>query len=140
MVEFFRDGLHEMLGDGVDLLFCNEAEALKYAGTESLDEAIASIKKVAKSFTITLGKKGSFVFDGESESYVDGFEATAVDTNGAGDIYAGTFLYGITNGFNFAESAKIANYAASLLVTKYGPRLDDAGIVKLNEFVKGMKA
>lgn len=139
MVEFFKDGLHEMVGDGVDLLFCNEAEALKYAGVESLDEAIAEIKKVAKSFTITLGAKGSFVFDGEKESYIDSFEATPVDSNGAGDIYAGAFLYGITNGFNFEQSAKIANYAASLLVSKFGPRLDEAGVEKLNQFVKGMQ-
>ncbi|MFK8138702.1 MAG: adenosine kinase [Bdellovibrionales bacterium] len=134
MVEFFKDGLKEMIGNKVDLLFCNEAEALKYAETESLDEAIAKIKEVAKSFTITLGKKGSMVFDGNEEVYVDGFPAEAVDSNGAGDLYAGTFLYGITNGKSFSESARLANYASSLLVQQFGPRLNAENLEKLNSF------
>lgn len=140
MVEFFKDGLHDMLGSGVDLLFCNEAEALKYAGTDSLEDAITAIKKVAKTFTITLGAKGSYVFDGEKEINVPAFETTPVDSNGAGDIYAGSFLYGVTNGYSYEESAKIANYSASLLVSKFGPRLDGDGVEKLNQFVKGLNA
>lgn len=140
MVEFFKDGLHEMLGGGVDLLFCNEAEALKYAGTEDLSVAIDEIKKIAKTFTITLGSKGSYVYDGEKAFEVPAFEATPVDTNGAGDIYAGSFLYGVTNGYSYEESAKIANYSASLLVGKFGPRLDNGGVNKLSDFVKGLKA
>ena len=39
MVNFFKDGLNEMAGNGVDLLFCNEQEALTWAGTESIQEA-----------------------------------------------------------------------------------------------------
>ena len=85
---------------------------------------------------ITLGAKGALVFDGNQELVVEGFEAKAVDTNGAGDIFAGSFLYGLTNGHSFADSAKLANYAASLLVTKYGPRLDGSYLQQLQDFAK----
>lgn len=136
MVQFFKDGLKEMIGEKVDLLFCNESEALTYAETEDLSLAVEAIKKVANSFVITLGAKGALVFDGNQELVVEGFEAKAVDTNGAGDIFAGSFLYGLTNGHSFADSAKLANYAASLLVTKYGPRLDGSYLQQLQDFAK----
>ncbi|MDH5734750.1 MAG: adenosine kinase, partial [Gammaproteobacteria bacterium] len=36
MVEYFKSGLAEMLGEGVDLLFCNEAEARSWSGSDDL--------------------------------------------------------------------------------------------------------
>lgn len=135
MVQFFKEGLLEMVGSGVDLLFCNEAEAKMFSDTDDVYRAAEDIKKIAKTFAITLGAEGALVFDGVELNKVEGFKATAVDTNGAGDIFAGSFLFGITNGFSYFQSAKIANYAASLLVQKFGPRLNGDGIEKLNKFV-----
>ena len=48
---------------------------------------------------------------------------TAVDTNGAGDLFAGAFMYGLTHGLNFEESGKLASKASSLIVSQFGPRL-----------------
>ena len=56
------------------------------------------MKKTAKAFAITLGKDGAVVFDGQTLSEVDGETAEAIDTNGAGDMFAGAFLYAITHG------------------------------------------
>ncbi|WP_439136050.1 adenosine kinase, partial [Pseudomaricurvus sp.] len=66
MVEFFHDGLKEMLGDGVDLLFCNQAEALGFTRTQTLEEAMTALKKIARSFAITLGAEGALVVDGDN--------------------------------------------------------------------------
>jgi fructokinase len=123
MVSFFRDGLKDMLGNGVDLIFCNEAEALGWANSESLDEAVAALKRVAKTFAITLGAKGALVFDGEQLHEISGHKVTAVDTNGAGDMFAGAFLYGITNGYSYAKAGALASRAAAEVVSQYGPRL-----------------
>lgn len=124
MVEFFREGLQEMLGDnGVDLLFCNEAEALGWAKTEHLDEAAEALKQVAKTFAITLGANGALIYDGQSLHSIPAVPVQAVDTNGAGDMFAGAFLYGITNGFGYQQAGQLATYAAAMVVTQYGPRL-----------------
>jgi sugar/nucleoside kinase (ribokinase family) len=63
MVEFFRDGMVEIVGERLDLIFCNEAEALGWAETDSLEEAIEKLKQVAGSFVITLGSRGALTFD-----------------------------------------------------------------------------
>jgi sugar/nucleoside kinase (ribokinase family) len=43
---------------------------------------------------------------------------------GAGDVFAGTFLYAITHGFSYTEAGNFASYAASKVVAKFGPRLN----------------
>ena len=126
MVEFFRDGLQEMLGQGVDMVFCNEEEALGWAQTRSLDEAIAALKQVAKTFAITLGAKGALVFDGSELIEVAPRQIKAVDTNGAGDMFAGAFLYAITSGKSFAEAGRLASVSAAEVVSHYGPRFPAA--------------
>jgi sugar/nucleoside kinase (ribokinase family) len=124
MVQFFKDGLIEMIGDGVDLLFCNEQEAKLFADTESLDDAIDAMKKVAKTFAITLGSKGALAFDGETLHEIAPNAVTAVDSNGAGDMFAGAFLYAITHGHDFAAAGRLASAASSKVVSQFGPRLD----------------
>jgi len=123
MVQFFREGIAEMLGDGVDLLFCNEDEALGWAQTENLDEAVAELKKIAKTFAVTLGSNGALVFDGSETYNIPAHKVDAVDTNGAGDMFAGAFLYGITNGMSFEEAGHLASRSAAKVVSQFGPRL-----------------
>jgi sugar/nucleoside kinase (ribokinase family) len=124
MVEFFRDGIFEIIGDGVDLLFANEIEALKMANTDDLNTAIGYFKNIAQTFAITRGKKGSLIFDGENLIEIPAFPVTAVDTVGAGDMYAGCLLYGVTNGLDWTSAGKLASLASAELVTNFGARLD----------------
>jgi sugar/nucleoside kinase (ribokinase family) len=123
MVQFFGEGLKQMLGQQVDLLFCNKDEALAWTQTDSIDAAAEAMKQSARSFAITLGKEGALVFDGEQESIVPGQQVKAIDTNGAGDMFAGAFLYALTAGHSYTEAAKLANIAAGKVVSQYGPRL-----------------
>lgn len=123
MVEFFGEGLQEMIGKQVDLLFCNKDEALAWTQSDNVEDAAEKLKETAKSFAITLGKEGSLVFDGNAIQTVPGQAVKAIDTNGAGDMFAGAFLYAITHGQSFAEAASFANRAAAQVVSQYGPRL-----------------
>lgn len=123
MVEFFGEGLKEMIGNKVDLLFCNADEALKFTQTQSIDDAAEQLKNCANTFAITLGAKGALVFDGSDYINIDPQPVKAIDTNGAGDMFAGAFLYAITHGHTFAEAGKLASAAAAQLVTQFGPRL-----------------
>jgi fructokinase len=107
MVQFFKEGITDMIGNGVDLLFCNEQEAKLFTNTDHLDAAIERLKKVAKTFAITLGAKGAVAFDGEQLHIIAAHSVTAVDTNGAGDMFAGAFLYAITHGHDFATAGRL---------------------------------
>jgi len=123
MVEFFREGLEEMIGGQVDLVFCNEAEALGWGQTDDLPEAVENLKQVARTFVITRGGEGALTFDGESLAEIPPHRVQAVDTNGAGDMFAGAFLYALSRGEDFPTAGRFASLAAGRIVTHYGPRL-----------------
>jgi sugar/nucleoside kinase (ribokinase family) len=123
MVQFFHDGLSEMIGSKVDLLFCNLDEALAYTKTESVDAAIAALKIIADEFVITLGNKGALIYDGNDIIEIAPCETEAIDTNGAGDMFAGAFLYALTQGHSHTLAGNLASLAASTVVSQFGPRL-----------------
>jgi sugar/nucleoside kinase (ribokinase family) len=123
VAEHFRDGFTETIGNGIDLLFCNEAEALSYTRKNSVDEAVEVIKTFAKTFAITLGAEGAAVYDGSNLISIAANPVKAVDTNGAGDLFAGAFMYGLTHGRSFEEAGILASKASSIIVSQFGPRL-----------------
>jgi len=124
VVAVFGDALRQVIGDGVDLIFCNKDEATAFTGTETLDAASEALKQYTKTFAITDGAKGAITFDGSSLEQSVGVKAKAIDTNGAGDMFAGAFLYGITAGKNYGWAASLANNCAAKVVARFGPRLD----------------
>ena len=124
MVAFFKDGLQEMIGEQVDLLFCNSAEALGWTGTETVETAAERLQKIARTFVITLGAEGALVYDGNALIPIPPHPVTAVDSNGAGDMFAGAFLYAITQGYSYEVAGHLASMASASVVSQYGPRLD----------------
>jgi sugar/nucleoside kinase (ribokinase family) len=133
MVEFFRDGIAQMIGDRVNLVFCNRDEALGWAQSEKLEDAIEALKQVADTFVITLGADGALTYDGTTLSEVAPTRVEAVDTNGAGDMFAGAFLYAITEGEDFPTAGQFASLAAARVVASYGPRLPAGEYAKLKD-------
>lgn len=126
MVRFFRAGIDEMIGDGVDILFCNQEEMSVFTGHDDLTQAIAAIKPFARKVVVTLGAQGALIVDADGETRVAANPVTAVDTNGAGDMFAGAFLYGMTHGMSNAQAGQLASLAASRIVTVFGARLPKA--------------
>jgi len=124
VVAVFGDALREVIGGGVDLIFCNKDEAMAFTGTESLEAAADALKQVTKTFAITDGANGAITFDGHIMNQSKGVEAKAIDTNGAGDMFAGAFLYAITSGKGYAWAASLANDCAARVVAQFGPRLE----------------
>lgn len=123
MVKFFREGLIEMAGERLNLLFCNEQEAYLWAETDNLQGAVECLKQTADQFVITLGARGALLYDGERTQQLPGLPVTPKDTNGAGDLFAGAFLYGLTHGHSFTAAGELAIAASAELVTAFGPRL-----------------
>lgn len=137
MVRFFRDGLLEMIGDGVDLLFCNEDEAMEFTGTDSPEAALDALKQYARQIAMTRGADGAVAFDGTDTHWIDGVRVKPVDTNGAGDMFAGAFLYGITHDLDFPTAGRLACTAAARVVSDFGPRLAPAEHAEVRRDVLG---
>jgi len=123
MVKYFKSGLRQMIGGGVDLLFANESEAKGMADTDELDAAVDFLKRNAKQFAVTRGPKGALVYDGRELIEIDPVTVDAVDTVGAGDMFAGAFLYGVTQGWDYRRAGDLAAAGAAKLVTSLGPRI-----------------
>lgn len=123
MVTYFRDGINEMLGDGVDILFCNEEEACVFSGKDDLEGAIEVLSGYAEKLVITLGSKGALVVDEQGRTEIAATPVQAIDTNGAGDMFAGAFMYGVTQGMDNATAGKLASLSAARLITEFGARL-----------------
>ena len=138
IVTLFRDNLQTMLGNGVNYLFCNEEEALTWAGSDRLDVAVAELQDIARTCCITLGRRGSISVTRGRAVTVPGYEVSARDTNGAGDIYAGACLYGWAKGMDASLAAKLGNFAAATLVQQYGARL--RRIEQYRQVIRAFKA
>ncbi len=124
MVEHFPDQFRQIVGDGVDLVFANEAEALSWTGAGSLESALDALPGTARRYAVTLGGDGAICFDGEERHRIAPHRVEALDSNGAGDMFAGAFLYAITHGRDFPTAGAFASLAAGTVVAQWGPRLD----------------
>ena len=123
MIQFCKAGLDAMLGDGVDYLFCNQEEAQVWCGSQDLDVVKETLKKLAKMVCLTRGPEGSEIITAQDSWHVPAEKVKAIDTNGAGDMFAGAFLYAITRGYSPEQAANLGNHAAAAVVSQHGNRL-----------------
>ena len=123
MINFCRPGLEAILGDGLDYLFCNEEEAQTWCGTQDMDAIYKQVSQLATVVCLTRSAKGCVVLEGGQQTAVPAAQVKAVDTNGAGDMFAGAFLYAVTQGHSHADAAWLANQSAGQVVSQYGNRL-----------------
>ncbi len=137
IVENFQPQLEEMIGNGVDLLFCNEAEACSFTGQQDVEKALEELKKVSNSVVITRGAKGAWAWDGEKLHEVDAKPIKPVDTNGAGDMFAGAFLYAIGEGHDYGTAGKLASAACAKVISDFGPRISEEEHLAVRKEVLG---
>ena len=126
MVQYARDGLTEMLADGVDILFCNEHEAKLWANTDNLQQAINDLHQLSPLLAITCGSNGAIISNKGQQINIAPFPVTALDSNGAGDAFAGAFLYGLSQDWSLADCGRLASRIAAQVVSQFGPRLKTA--------------
>ena len=123
MIESCRDGLSCLLGNGVDILFCNADEALAWAKTDRLDVAVDELKDIAKELYVTMGSDGAKVCTSKGHWQINSDAVIPVDTNGAGDMFAGACLAARLKDASATEAAGFANRAAARVITQFGARL-----------------
>ena len=136
MVKYFKDNFKSILNNKVDLLFCNEDEAKTFSGYDTLEDSIKYLGKLSSTLVVTLGKNGSLIYHNGEKIIIDPYPTKAVDTVGAGDTFAGAFLYGITNGLSLKKSGELASLLSSKVVSKIGPRLEKDDILSNKNFFK----
>ncbi|MSQ95795.1 MAG: adenosine kinase [Gemmataceae bacterium] len=122
VIHAFGDALADALQQA-DLFFCNESEACAVARATSAEEAFARLKGRVPSVVVTNGPHGAFIRHDGVEAHVPAVPCTPKDLTGAGDMFAGSFLYGITHGVPPQDAARAACFLAHKVITQIGARL-----------------
>lgn len=135
MIEFCKTGLDAMLSKGIDLLFCNEEEAKAYSQQNNVSDALNSLQAIAQCIVLTRGAEGAIIFKNGQSIHIDAILTDAIDTNGAGDAFAGGFLYGLTHGLTYEQAGKLASRIASKVVSQYGPRLTKLAYIEAKNLI-----
>lgn len=124
----------------IDFLVINQTEAEILSGIYPQQESDA--RKVYEYFqayglqtlVLTLGSKGSLIFNKDDIIRIEAFNVPTVDTTGAGDTYIGAFAYGLANGYSIRECATLASKAGALAVTKAGAQSAIPTLKEVNDF------
>ncbi len=123
LIQYFRDQFWELIEGPVDLLFCNLEEARALTGLHDPIECAKAIHEHTENVAMTLGAEGSILMHEGHVIPIEGVSVKAIDTTGAGDMYAAGILYGITNGLTWKQSGRLASHAAARVVAQLGARL-----------------
>lgn len=125
--QLFAEGL-------IDLVFANEEEAFAYTGKQG-SEALAELSKLARIAVVKLGSKGALVANGGEVTEVKVGAAKALDTTGAGDLWAAGFLYGYLSGWSMARAGELASATANEVIQIQGAQIPDAGYERVKKLL-----
>lgn len=124
IIEANYDFVKMLLTDYVDIIFANEEEAKAFTGKEGID-ALNILSEYCPIAIVKVGKEGSFIKENGVITTIKPIKVNAIDTTGAGDIYASGYLYGLMNGWDAQKSGDLAAYLAGRLIEYVGAKLPD---------------
>ena len=125
VVAFCRERFATLVAGGVDLLFCNDEEARAFTGVSDRDGSCNALSELVPASCITCGADGAILTAAGHRCRVPAVEVEAVDTTGAGDIFAGGVLHGLAAGLDLPSAGKLGAFAAARVVARYGPRIEE---------------
>lgn len=122
-------------GRELDIVIANEDEAKAYTG-ESEEAALEKIAKFCKIAVVKLGKRGALISKDGVVTRIPCGPAKAVDTTGAGDLWASGFLYGILSGWDMERSGKLGSIVSNEVVQVVGAKIPEEGWARIREEMK----
>ena len=119
VIEHFGDAVHQVIDNYASLVFMNEEEGKALLGGDA-EERLSELMTRVETVVLKLGARGSLVRSGDRTVRIEAPQVDAVDTTGAGDSYAGGFLYGLSQGWDLQDCGKLASAVAALTVSQVG--------------------
>jgi len=121
-VERHRDAFRRMIRDDVDLLFCNRAEMLSMYQTMDFDAALTQAAAEVEIVACTDSEHGAHILSRGTRWHAPAVPTSIVDATGAGDLFAGAFLWGLAQGYDLETCGRMGNVAASEVISHIGAR------------------
>lgn len=120
-----KETIQKVIEEYVDVLFANETEAEKFTGEKDPKIAIDILSKLCRIAVVKLGENGSLVKRGEEVVDVKIIKRKAIDSTGAGDMYAAGFLFALNRTNDLELVSEVASYASAKIVEQFGAKLKD---------------
>ena len=102
----------------------HEAEILTGIHIETPEEAFRAgemlLDRGVKTAIVTMGAAGVAIVTPENKTFVPPQKVNAKDTTGAGDIFFGSFLAALHQGYALEQAVRYANCAAAISVQRFG--------------------
>jgi sugar/nucleoside kinase (ribokinase family) len=124
VTEFHRQNV-EAIATRAELIFCNEGEAMSFTQTDNINSAFKRMADVAPNFIITRGKDGAVIKWKNETINIPSYPANAIDSTGAGDMFAGAFFYGLFKTGSPEKAGHLAAFSSSRVVSQMGARLQE---------------
>ena len=134
VVEASKAILEDLVADYVDIIIANEDEARAFTGHSDEHKALEVLSKKAGTAVVKVGKRGShIVHKGEKASIGIMGDGSAVDTTGAGDLWASGFLYGLVNGLSVEKAGRLGAACGYEVCQVVGAQIPDEGWERINK-------
>ena len=136
VVNDFKALLHDEVLQYIDILIANEDEAEAFTGYRDEKKAISELSKQVSVAALKVGKKGSYLSYKGHVDYVAPMGAgDAVDTTGAGDLWASGFLYGLVNGWSIETCGKVASACGYEVCQVVGAKIPEDGWRRIQKVI-----
>ncbi len=133
VVNATRDYVNQIIPEHVDILIANEDEAKAFTGKEE-EEALTQLKDLAEIAVVKLGARGALISHNGKTHVTEANKVKALDTTGAGDLWAAGFLYGLTQDMNIANAANLGAKVASEVVQVMGASIPESGWESIHSY------
>lgn len=122
VVEQNKDFLKKIVSEYASILFANKEEAQLLTSKKSDEAIIKELSTLADVSIYKLGEEGSIIVNKGIFHKIKPFKVKVKDTTGAGDSYAGAFLYGVSKNLSIQKSGELASFISSKIVSQIGAR------------------
>lgn len=136
VVEENLDFLRNMIEKYVNILFANKEEAKSFTGGLEDEAALNWMANLSEIAVLKQGVDGSMIKQNNQTVKIASVKANAIDTTGAGDLYAAGFIYGLLHDLPLSKCGEIGAYLSAKIVEVIGPKMDDPAWAEIQSEVQ----
>lgn len=134
VVDANKDFLIQTIKKSIDIVFANEEESKSLTGQEP-EQALNTIADMCEVAIVKVGSKGSMVKRGSEIAKTSAIKAKAIDTTGAGDLFASGFLHGFSQNWPLVKCIKLGSLTAGKVVETLGAKIEPSVWKEINSTV-----
>ena len=136
VVKETKELLNHLVEKYVDILIANEEEAEAFTGYRDEKKALKALAARADIAVLKVGPRGSYVaHTGRTVRINPMGDGSAVDTTGAGDLWAAGFLFGLVSGYSIEECGRLGSACGYEVCRVTGAKIPQEGWERIRKLL-----